>query len=144
MDKSDGMSTLNHATYDLRIGFSECGEVGMRYRCCFMGRPPGFPCNAAAFTLRIGLPNLRHLMLFIVLLFSSVSVAALSNPAGADQRAFLPKKPQQPARAAANTSGILRNFEVDPPIYTPTPARCQQILMTYSFGNSYGQPFIGQ
>ncbi|KAF1987965.1 hypothetical protein K402DRAFT_329612 [Aulographum hederae CBS 113979] len=61
-----------------------------------------------------------------------------------DQRAFFPAGSLQsrPVVRAANVS-LLRNLEVDPPVYTPPTAGCQTTLMVKSFGNSYGNPFVG-
>jgi len=144
MDRRNVVSRHSCEASGLEIGLLRRGNLDMRHRICLVGRWGGRGHSVAAFSSRTGLPTLCHLILSMVLLMSSVTVAALSNPVGAGQRAFLPLKPHQLARAAANTSAVLRNFEVDPPIYTPSSAPCQQILMMYSFGNSYGQPFVGQ
>ena len=39
---------------------------------------------------------------------------------------------------------ILRNFQVTAPVFAPANAKCEQTLMVHSFGNSFGQPFVGQ
>ncbi|KAF2101082.1 hypothetical protein NA57DRAFT_65370 [Rhizodiscina lignyota] len=41
------------------------------------------------------------------------------------------------------SSNVLRDFQVTAPVYAPPDAKCEQTLMVHSFGNSYGQPFVG-
>jgi hypothetical protein len=44
---------------------------------------------------------------------------------------------------AADNSSLLECLQVAPPVLGST-AGCQQTLMVYTFGSSYGQPFIGE
>ena len=43
----------------------------------------------------------------------------------------------------AESSTPLENFEVSAPVNVPS-TDCQVTLMKYSFGNSYGHPFVGK
>lgn len=38
----------------------------------------------------------------------------------------------------------LRNLQVSSPVYTPSDSKCEMTLMTYTFGQSYGKPFVGE
>jgi hypothetical protein len=44
---------------------------------------------------------------------------------------------------AADNSSLLECLQVAPPVLGAN-AQCQQTLMVYTFGSSYGQPFIGE
>jgi hypothetical protein len=50
--------------------------------------------------------------------------------------------PQQ--SAITQQSRLLNVIEVATPVKIPTPAGCTVQLMEYSFGFSYGKPFIGR
>lgn len=41
-------------------------------------------------------------------------------------------------------STSLVDFQVSPSVYVPTDADCKITFMEYSFGNSYGAPFVGK
>jgi hypothetical protein len=56
--------------------------------------------------------------------------------------AFTPK-PLSTRQNVANSS-VLEVFQVNPPVLTPAGATCEQTLMVHSFGNSYGQPYVGK
>lgn len=45
-------------------------------------------------------------------------------------------------RRASNSTPLV-DFEVSPPVDVPS-TNCQVTLIEYSFGNSYGQPFVGK
>lgn len=47
-------------------------------------------------------------------------------------------------RPRAGPTSALRNFQVSSPVYSPSDSKCEQTLMTYSFGQSYGKPFVGE
>lgn len=47
-------------------------------------------------------------------------------------------------RQASSATELLRNFEVTAPVYIPPKSTCVHILMTHSFGNSYGAPYVGK
>jgi hypothetical protein len=50
-----------------------------------------------------------------------------------------------PQQSAINQQSRLLNvIEVATPVKIPTPAGCTVQLMEYSFGYSYGKPFIGR
>lgn len=64
----------------------------------------------------------------------------------------LVSQPTWPIRAATatNTSALLEDFQVYPPVRFEQSngdgiisPNCEQILVEYSFANSYGNPFIG-
>lgn len=47
------------------------------------------------------------------------------------------------SRQTTTANEPLRNFEVDAPVYVPSDTKCVQTLVSYSFGNSYGAPYVG-
>lgn len=91
---------------------------------------------------------------FSTICFFAVSTALFFDVCNALRRA--PLVPPLPPLLVDEPSGLLRAdglagplmdvFEVSTPIAVPkeVPSQCQQVLMSYSFGNSYGKPFSGQ
>jgi len=49
-------------------------------------------------------------------------------------------------RADAAAASLMDVFQVSTPITIPSgvSSQCQQTLMVYSFGNTYGKPFVGE
>jgi hypothetical protein len=54
--------------------------------------------------------------------------------------------PLQLSRQVNTTSPIMDVFQVSPPVTLPggETSQCNRTLMVYSFGQSYGKPFVGK
>lgn len=59
---------------------------------------------------------------------------------------LLVDKPSVLPRTDGVGAPLMDVFQVSTPIAIPkdVPSHCQQVLMSYSFGNSYGKPFSGE
>lgn len=79
-------------------------------------------------------------------LFFDFCTALRETPLVPSEPSLLVDEPSG-ARRADGLAGLLMDvFQVSTPIAIPkdVPSQCQQLLMSYSFGNSYGKPFSGE
>jgi hypothetical protein len=91
---------------------------------------------------------------FNTMFFLAISAAFLFNVCIAVKRASLVPPISSPLsdnlsvsrRADGAAASLMDVFQVSTPIAIPSgvSSQCQQVLMSYSFGNSYGKPFSGK
>ena len=85
-----------------------------------------------------------YVALTAAILFN-VSFAVKRIPLGSIMPLQLPASSSILRRADA-ASPLMDVFQVSPPVAIPGGAlsQCEKTLMVYSFGNSYGKPFVGE
>jgi hypothetical protein len=115
-----------------------------------MSCPSQVAVDAIAFRRRIGL-GIHNRCLYIALVMAlllNVSVAVRRIPRDLIQPPQLLNSPSSMTTrsTAATAPPMMDVFEVSPVVKIPADVRkqCQQTLMVYSFGNSYGKPFVGE
>ena len=84
------------------------------------------------------LATLAILLLLLVSVCQSIAIPSEASLIDADVT---------PRSVAAADAPLLRVIEVDPPVrfeQVPGSAPCQETLVTYSFANSYGKPYVGK
>lgn len=85
------------------------------------------------------------LAIFAALLFD-VCIALRRAPLVPPIPSLLVDSPPVLRRADGVRAPLMDVFQVSTPIAIPkdVPSQCQQVLMSFSFGNSYGKPFSGE
>lgn len=75
-----------------------------------------------------------------------VCIAVRRVPLVLPMSTLLEDKSEVLQREDGATAPLMDVFQVSNPIAMPkdVPSQCQQVLMSYSFGNSYGKPFSGE
>jgi hypothetical protein len=93
---------------------------------------------------RVGFSRICYVVLTAAILFN-VSFAVKRVPLGSIMPPQLPDSSSILRRADA-ASPLMDVFQVSPPVAIPGGAlsQCEKTLMVYSFGNSYGKPFVGE
>jgi hypothetical protein len=99
-------------------------------------------CEAQTMRFRGVATSICSRFMFIVLISTLLFNLSLAvRPASRDLIL-----PLQLSRQANTTSPIMDVFQVSPPVNVPAGAtsQCNKTLMVYSFGQSYGKPFVGE
>ena len=113
--------------------------------CVPLGNIPVLRANTELIFKSVGPPNRRFRGVCLALLALCLShiplglglfpVGAMGSPGSMSVLA---------ATAATAASPLLDVFQVTSPVIEPKVYSCTQTLMVYSFGNSYGQPYVGK
>jgi hypothetical protein len=83
---------------------------------------------------------------FCAIFFFNVCTAIKRHPLVQTIPSLLLDESSVSRRADGAVAPLMDVFQVSTPIAIPNgvPSQCQHVLMSYSFGNSYGKPFSGK